>query len=116
MPETKTYRGGCHCGRLRFEADVDLGKVMSCICSICPQRGFIFPPAQFRLQSGGEGLTDYHFNKHVIHHLFCPTCGVESFARGKGPDGSDVVALNVRSLEGVEIGALHPAPFDGRSR
>jgi hypothetical protein len=119
MAEPKTYSGGCHCGRVRFEADVDLGKVMSCNCSICTQKGFLWSflqPSQFRLQSGGEDLTEYQFNKHVVHHLFCPTCGAESFARGKGQDGSDVIALNVRSLSGIDIGALLPTPFDGRSR
>ena len=33
--------------------------------------------------SGLDDLVDYRFNKHVIHHVFCRTCGVESFARGK---------------------------------
>jgi hypothetical protein len=58
---------------------------------------------------------DYLFNRQVIHHLFCSTCGVESFARGKTNDGRDVIAINVRCLEGVDISALNPSPFDGRS-
>ena len=60
-------------------------------------------------------MTDYLFNKHVIHHLFCTTCGIESFARGKGQDGAEMVAVNARCLDGVEPDALNPKKFDGRS-
>ena len=61
-----------------------------------------------------DALVDYQFNRHVIHHVFCRTCGVESFARGKGKDGRDVFAINVRCLDGVDIATLSPKPFDGR--
>jgi hypothetical protein len=43
-------------------------------------------------------------------------CGVESFAQGRKPDGSEHVAVNVRCLEGVDIATLETMPFDGRSR
>jgi hypothetical protein len=67
------------------------------------------------LESGGDDLTEYRFNKHMIRHLFCPNCGVEAFARGAGPDGVEMVALNVRSLDGIDLSTLTPQPFDGRS-
>ena len=65
--------------------------------------------------SGADRLSDYQFNKKVIHHLFCSTCGIASFARGAGPDGTENIAINVRCLEGVDLAALEPMPFDGRS-
>jgi hypothetical protein len=119
MPEAKTYTGGCHCGHVRYEATTDLAQVISCNCSICSKRGFLWTfvaPGQFALKCEADDLPDYQFNKHVIHHLFCPTCGVESFARGKAPDGKDMVAINVRCLDDVDVAALAPKPFDGRSR
>jgi hypothetical protein len=120
MANEQTYKGGCHCGKVSYEVKTDLAQVISCNCSICSKKGYLLnfvPAEQFRLVSGDEkALIDYQFNHHVIHHLFCPTCGIQSFARGKKPDGSPTVAINVRCLEGVEPGNLKITPFDGRSR
>jgi hypothetical protein len=119
MPEPKTYTGGCHCGAVRYEATTDLTQVVACNCSICTKRGLIFtfvPEEQFKLLSGGDILKEYLFNKKVIHHMFCPTCGVEAFANGTVPgSGKKMVAVNVRCLDGVDLAALEPKPFDGRS-
>ena len=118
MAEARTYTGGCHCGKVRYEATVDLDQAMSCNCSRCAKLGWIltFTPAhKFKLISGESDLTDYLFNKHVIHHLFCSTCGIESFARGTAPDGSETAAINIRCLDDVDIGALEPTPVDGKS-
>jgi hypothetical protein len=85
---------------------------------MCGRSGTLlsFVPAdQFTLESGEDVLTDYVFNKHVIHHLFCRVCGIKSFARGTGRDGP-TVAVNTRCLDGVDIAKLNVAPFDGKSR
>lgn len=90
---------------------------MSCNCSICSKRGSLlaFAPAdRFLLVSGEDRLSDYQFNKKVIHHLFCRNCGVQPFARGTAPDGAEMVAINVRCLDGVDIPALPVTPFDGK--
>ena len=118
MSGEKTYRGGCHCGRVRFEVDLALKEVMECNCSICSKTGSLLTfvsPDRFRLRAGGEGLSDYQFKSKTIHHLFCPVCGIRSFARGKGADGSEMVAINVRCLEDVDPSALTRRAFDGRS-
>jgi hypothetical protein len=59
-------------------------------------------------------LADYQFNKKLIHHQFCHECGVESFARGTAPGAGEMVAVNVRCLDGVDLGALALTPFDGK--
>ena len=113
-----THRGGCHCGNVRFEVDTDLREVMECNCSICSKTGSrlaFVPPEQFRLLSGGDRLTDYQFKTKTIHHLFCPVCGIRSFARGRGADGREMIAINVRCLEDVDLASLPVRPFDGRS-
>jgi hypothetical protein len=113
-----TYAGSCHCGNVRYEVTTELTQAMECNCTHCSRKGLLLTfvsPDHFKLLSG-DNLTTYHFNKHVIDHLFCPGCGVQSFARGKKSDGTPVIAINVRCLEGVDPKSLTLLPFDGRSR
>jgi hypothetical protein len=114
----QTYGGGCQCGAVRYEVSTDIGELISCNCSRCGRLGLLltFVPAQdFKLLSGEGATTEYQFNKHVIHHLFCATCGVQSFARGKRPnDGADIVAINVRCLDNVDPDSFKVKKVDGR--
>jgi len=120
MSAPEAHTGGCHCGKVRYRVDIDLGApVISCNCSMCGRSGTLlsFVPAdQFTLESGEDVLTDYEFNHHVIHHLFCRVCGIKSFARGVGRDGKKTVAVNTRCLDGVDVSKLNVVPFDGKSR
>lgn len=112
------YAGGCHCGKVRFEVDMELQGLIACNCSICSKRGSILGFAgekQFLLKSGKEVLSDYQFNKHHIHHLFCKNCGILSFANGANPDGSIMYAINVRCLDDVDVTTLQVTPFDGKN-
>ena len=118
MAEAKTCTGGCHCGEVRFEVTADLSGVIACNCSLCQKRGalWVFVSADsFALRAGHENLRDYQFGKKTIHHLFCPQCGVGAFSRGTAPDGKEMVAVNVRCLDDVDVTSLKPTPFDGRS-
>jgi hypothetical protein len=118
MAETH-HRGGCHCGAVRFQVDIDLTQpAITCNCSMCSRAGTMLAfvaPNKFTLDRGAEQLTDYQFNKKVIHHLFCKTCGIKAFARGKGPSG-DMVAVNVRCIDDVDLSAVKTQQFDGKSR
>lgn len=119
MANTTTYRGSCHCGAVRFEAKCPpITGAMSCNCSYCRKSGGLLsfiPASHFMLQSGEESLVNYQFNRKVIDHLFCRTCGIGSFGRGKGPDGTAMVALNVRCLDDVDLDGLEISHFDGKS-
>jgi hypothetical protein len=118
MAEPKTYTGGCHCGEVRFAVTADISNVVACNCSICQKRGALWtfvPASSFALRAGADDLKDYQFAKKTIHHLFCAQCGVGSFSRGTKPGGGEMVAINVRCLDDVDIAGLTPTPFDGRS-
>jgi hypothetical protein len=112
------HNGSCHCGAVRYEVELEIGDVISCNCSICRRTGALLAfvgEGAFSLQQGEDALQDYQFNRHVIHHLFCKTCGVRSFGRGVAPDGSKMVAINVRCLDGVDLDALKLQRYDGAS-
>lgn len=113
-----TYTGGCHCGKVRFEVETDLGMVIECNCSHCAKKGFLltFVPADaFRIDTDENDLIEYRFNKKLIAHLVCPVCGVQSYGRGKNKEGADTVAVNVRCLDEVDITSLSITPFDGKN-
>ena len=115
---SQTYIGGCQCGAVRYEATFELGEVNACNCSRCGRLGSLLaflPKSNFKLVSGEGAMTEYQFNKHKIHHLFCTTCGIQSFAHGKRPDGAEMVAVNVRCLDGVEPETLKVKHVNGRA-
>ena len=60
-------------------------------------------------------LTDYQFNKHIIHHVFCKRCGIKPFARGTKPDGQAMVAINVRCLDDIDVFTVQTKQVNGKA-
>jgi hypothetical protein len=112
------YKGSCHCGKLSFEAEGDLKGAMACNCSMCSRKGSLLwfvPRNNFRLLSGESDMSTYAFNKHVIEHRFCRTCGIHPFAEGVDPKGHQIAAINIRCLDGIDLEKIPVQHFDGRS-
>lgn len=111
------YKGGCHCGRIAFEVEGDLDQAIECNCSHCSRKGYLLwflPRQQLQLATPENDLATYTFNKHVIQHHFCPTCGCAPFGVGTDKAGAATAAVNVRCLEAVDLAALKIIPVDGR--
>ncbi|MDO6387020.1 MULTISPECIES: GFA family protein [unclassified Uliginosibacterium] len=112
------YSGSCHCGQVKFEVEGELTGAMACNCSICQRKGALMwfvPRASLHLLTPADALATYTFNKHVIQHRFCKTCGIHPFGEGVGPGGAAMAAINIRCLEGIELDVLPMQHFDGRS-
>ena len=112
-----THRGGCHCGRVRFEVDAPAHfEATDCNCSICSKSGFLHlfvSRDAFRLLRGEDSLTTYTFNTGLAKHLFCRHCGVKSYYIPRShPDG---VSVNVRCLDADTVATVNVTAFDGRN-
>jgi hypothetical protein len=118
----KTYKGSCHCGKVRFEADFDLDAgTGKCNCSICTKRrywGAHVKPADFRLIADEADLADYQFGSMSAHHRFCKTCGVAPFGHGYiEAIGGAYYSVNLACLDDLDAKDLAAAPvrfMDGR--
>jgi hypothetical protein len=110
------YKGGCHCGAVRFEVDApEVVRCQECNCSICSKSGYlhlIVPRSKFNLLQGQENLSTYTFGTGVARHMFCKTCGIKSFyVPRSNPDGYDI---NVRCLD-TQPRKVVVEPFDGKN-
>jgi hypothetical protein len=109
--------GGCHCGAVRFEAEVpEQVEVLDCNCSICARTGYrhlMVPHGDFRLLAGGDDLTSYRFGTGAAEHLFCRTCGVKSFYQPRSHP--DAWSLNLNAVVDISGLAITYAAFDGRN-
>lgn len=114
-----THQGSCHCGRIKFEVEGNIDSALSCNCSICLRKGSLLwfvPRAALQLQTPESDTARYTFNKHVIQHVFCPTCGMHPYGEGKAPNGDAMAAVNIRCIEGIDLAAVPVTHFDGRSQ
>lgn len=111
------YQGSCHCGQVAYEVEGDILGALACNCSMCQRKGSLLwfvPRAQFRLRTPEDAAATYTFNKHVIKHRFCPTCGIHPYAEGGDPKGNPMAAINLRCIEGIDLDAIPVQHFDGR--
>ena len=111
------HKGGCHCGRIRFEVDAPSDLLLDeCNCSICDMVGYqhlIVPKSNFRILQGEDQLITYEFNTGIARHYFCSHCGVKSFYVPRShPDG---ISVNGRCLDPDTISSVTLSSFDGRN-
>ena len=111
-----THRGGCHCGRVRFEVTAPAKiEVTDCNCSICSKAGYlhlIVTAERFKLVAGADMLTTYTWNTGTAKHHFCSVCGVKSFYVPRShPDGFSV---NARCLDAGTVEAMSVVETNGR--
>jgi hypothetical protein len=123
----KTYSGSCHCGAIRFEADLDLAAgTTRCNCGFCRKARVWFAivkAGDVRVLAGQDDLADYQYTtartpEPFLHFHFCKRCGVRPFARGGFMPqlGSEFFAIYVTALDASdeELAATPIQYADGR--
>jgi hypothetical protein len=124
----KTYSGSCHCGAVRFEADVDLSQgTVKCNCSSCTKaRSWLVfaSPDRFRLTAGADFQAVYQWTPPGraapnFHFHFCRNCGIRTPSHGVAEAlGGAFHAIQVTLLDDVAPDELAAAPIhyvDGRN-
>jgi hypothetical protein len=101
-------KGQCHCGAVRFEAQLagGLSSDLRCNCSICRMRGAVLVLASvddLKIIEGGANLDEYRFNTGAARHFFCRICGICTHHQRRFDPRQ--FAINAACLDGV-------SPFD----
>jgi hypothetical protein len=112
------YQGSCHCGQVAFEVEGEIDSALACNCSICSRKGSLLwfvARDKLRLKTPESAISTYTFNKHVIKHRFCPTCGMHPYGEGADPKGNAMAAINLRCVENIDLDAIPVHHYDGRS-
>jgi hypothetical protein len=120
----KTYRGSCFCGRVTFQANIDISAgTGKCNCTSCWKRRWwsaSVPQAEFEA-TGGEDLLQFNPLGHADGRgWFCRHCGVIPFIRIDAQPWNDgpYVQVNVAALDDLDPTELLAAPVkyaDGRN-
>lgn len=108
MTQSETLSGRCHCGGVRFTAQLagGLKAAIRCNCSMCRMRGAVIAFAaldSLEIVEGRELLTSYRFNTGAAEHFFCARCGV--YTHHPRRFDTNQYAVNTACLEGM-------SPFD----
>lgn len=110
----RNYHGSCHCGAVRFEADLDLTQpTYRCNCSICRRTRFWAAVAReegFRIVAGEGELTMYLFNTRKNQHWFCRHCGVRAWGVGTETPIGKMYGINLGCLTDVNDEELSRVP------
>lgn len=118
-PSLQSTSGGCHCGTVRFEAEVDITTAAECNCSYCSKIGLLLAftgEKRLCLTAGHHALTDYRFHTGHVAHLFCARCGTAIYGRVPGPDNRPLIAVNLRCVDGLDLTSIDRRPVNGAAR
>ena len=108
--------GSCHCGAISLTLDADPREAMACNCSHCSRKGYLLafvPRDRLTVSGDANAIGTYTFNRHVIRHHFCLTCGCAPYGEGEGKDGP-TAAVNLRCFD-VDLDELNVTQVDGKS-
>lgn len=110
----RTYKGSCHCGRVRFLLDAEIDHVRVCNCSLCHRRGalnFRVESHQLRLLTPLDEMSLYQWNTMTAKDYFCPVCGMLPFRRPR--TAPDLWTVNLRCLEDFDIDSVEWRAVNG---
>ena len=115
---TKTYHGSCHCGKVTFQADIDLSTgTGKCNCTYCTKLrnwSVLVKPEALHDVVGEEHLSAYAKEGRPVEygkHYFCSNCGINVFSHGHLAEiGGDYAGILLAALDDASIDELVSGP------
>ena len=112
----KTFTGSCHCGAVRYEADLDLSRGTGrCNCTFCRKSrawAVYVRPEAFRLTTASQEGVGYHMEPRAPVKYHCGRCGVLTHARGDADYmGGPFVCVFVATLDDASPEELLSGPI-----
>ena len=101
---TANMEGGCACGRIRFEADVDKDDAYLCHCRMCQRASGNISLAMLGIEQANVRWSrepDWYRSSAIAERPFCSACGT---------------SLGFRYVDGTTRMDLTVAAFDDPSR
>ena len=99
------FKGGCLCGAVTFEGEVQDEPISACHCKQCRQWGsgpfeaFSMPLADLKFLTGAE-IVKYYESSEFARRGFCPECGSNLFWHAdRHPQWKDRIAVAAGALE-----------------
>ncbi|GLI76111.1 hypothetical protein PoHVEF18_004381 [Penicillium ochrochloron] len=86
-------------------------------CSICHANGYlmIYPKtADVTFHHADDAVKEYRFASKNVPHYFCTNCGTSVYGKAEIPEKQHIMAVNVRTLSGVDLKTLKIHEHDGR--
>ncbi|MES9901271.1 MAG: GFA family protein [Sedimenticola sp.] len=107
------YKGGCLCGKVRYEILGEIKNIIYCHCSKCRKaQGSAFATNgnldedKFHIISGHDDLTGYESSPEQIKY-FCKHCGSPIISKNKSKPGNVRVRLGTIESDIIERPEAH---------
>jgi hypothetical protein len=112
----KLFHGSCHCGKIKFQANIDLSKGSGkCNCTFCFKNSFWSYKAtteDFKWIEGQDSSTKYSSNPMIGEYIFCNICGTMPFGITKDSEWTKAGAsIRLATLDDISLAELNSIPI-----
>jgi hypothetical protein len=113
----KLFHGSCHCGKIKFTANLDLAQGTSkCNCTFCRKNSYWSVKVKsedFELVESQDSSTKYANKPQIGYYVFCNHCGSMPFGITAKSDWTEEGAsIKVSSLDDISIEELSTTPIN----
>jgi hypothetical protein len=112
----KLFHGSCHCGKIKFQANIDLSKESGkCNCTFCRKTSFWSSKVgieDFKLSEGEENKKIYTNSPEYGYYVFCDHCGTRLYGYSPKTEWSEEgYSIRIQTLDDISIEEMNSMPI-----